>query len=114
MTLVARGAFDLVVSPAIVAEVEVALRLPKIRRSLREPGEAILWLADLAALADLVQDTGRVTGVCRDPADDIVLAAAVEGRADVIVTGDADLLALKQYEGIHIVTPRAFLKSING
>jgi uncharacterized protein len=115
LALVARGAFDVVLSPRIIAEVEVALRLPKIRKYLREqPAEAVLWLADIAALADLVEDTGRAKGVSRDPADDVVLSAAVEGRADVIVTGDADLLALKQYEGIRIVTPREFLQSIKG
>ncbi len=112
--LFARGAFNLVLSPAIIAEVEVALRLPKIRKYLRDVEEALLWLADLVALADLVEDTGRVKGICRDPADDVVIAAAVEGRADVLVTGDADLLALEQYEGIGIVTPRAFLESIKG
>jgi uncharacterized protein len=114
LALVARGAFDVVLSPRIIAEVEVALRLPKIRKYLREPAEAVLWLADIAALADLVEDTGRAKGVSRDPADDVVLSAAVEGRADVIVTGDADLLALKQYEGIRIATPREFLQSIKG
>jgi len=110
--LLERDAFELVLSPAIVAEVETALRLPKIRKYLREPDQALLWLADLAALADFVDDTGRVMGACRDPADDAVLSAAVEGRAAVIVSGDADLLALGEYEGIAVVTPRAFLDLI--
>lgn len=109
-----RGAFDLILSPAIVTEVEKALRLPKIRKYLLDPDEALLWLADLAAFADLVQDTGSVIGVCRDPADDIILAAALEGRASVLVTGDDDLLALFEHEGVHIVTPRAFLELIQG
>lgn len=65
-------------------------------------------------IADLVQDTGAVVGVCRDPADDMVLAAAREGRAEVIVTGDADLLTLAEYEGIAIVKPRAFLALLEG
>jgi uncharacterized protein len=112
--LLARCAFDLVLSPAIVAEVEAALRLPKVRKYLREPKDALLWLADLVALADLIEDTGRVVGICRDPDDDVVLAAAVEGRADMIVTGDADLLVLAEYEGIAIVTARAFLEWIKG
>ena len=112
--LLERDAFELVLSPRIVAEVEAALKLRKIRKYLREPDEALLWLADLAALADLADDTGRAKGVCRDPADDAVLSAAIEGRADVIVTGDADLLALEEHEGIAIVTPRAFLDLFRG
>lgn len=107
--LLARDAFTLVISPAIVAEVEAAVGLAKIRRYLREPDEALLWLADIVAIADLVEDTGAVVGVCRDPADDMVLSAAREGRAELIVTGDADLPALAEHEGRTIVTPRAFL-----
>ena len=112
--LLERDAFELVLSPRIVAEGEAALKLRKIRKYLREPDEALLWLADLAALADLADDTGRAKGVCRDPGDDAVLSAAIEGRADVIVTGDADLLALEEHEGIAIVKPRAFLDLFRG
>ena len=112
--LLERAAFDLVLSPSIIAEAEEALKLPKVRKYLSEPDEAILWLADLGALADLANDSGRAKGVCRDPEDDAVLSAAVEGRAAVVVTGDDDLLALEEYEGIAIVTPRAFLEMIKG
>lgn len=110
--LLSRDAFELLLSPSVIGEVEAALKLPKIRRYLADPDAALLWLADLAALADYAEDTGRVKGVRRDPEDDAVLSAAIEGRADVIVTGDADLLALEEHEGIAIVTPRAFLELI--
>lgn len=106
------GAFEPVLSPAIVEEVETALALPRIRKYLRQPDEARRWLADVVVLADLVQDTGDVTGVCRDPADDLVLAAAVEGRAGAIVTGDHDLLILESYRDIAIVAPAVFLEVI--
>lgn len=106
--------FELVLSPGIIEEVETALALPKIRKYLREADEALRWLADIVALADLVLDTGNVTGVCRDPGDDTVLAAAVEGRASAIVTGDDDLLTLREYNGIIIVAPRPFLDLISG
>ncbi len=110
--LLVREAFEMVLSQAIVAELEKALGLPKIRKYLLDPDETLLWLADLVAVADLVQDTFGVTGVCRDPADDFVLAAAVAGRAGAIVTGDADLLVLVEYQGISIMTPREFLDLI--
>ncbi len=46
---------------------------------------------------------------CRDPKDDKFLEVAVHGRADVIVTGDTDLLALHPFRGIVILTPSAYL-----
>jgi len=112
MAFLNHDAFELVISPAIIAEIEAALRLPKIRKYLLDPNDALAWLADLVALADLVTDTGAVQGICRDPDDDAVLSAAVEGRAAVIVTGDDDLLALGEHDGISILRPREFLESI--
>jgi putative PIN family toxin of toxin-antitoxin system len=48
--------------------------------------------------------------VCRDADDDLVLGTAVAAKADLIVTGDQDLLVLRTYEGIEIVTPRQYLE----
>ena len=47
---------------------------------------------------------------CRDPKDDKFLEVAVHGRADVIVTGDLDLLALHPFRGIEILTPADYLE----
>lgn len=47
--------------------------------------------------------------VCRDPDDDNILAAAVSGNCDCIITGDKDLLVLNEYERIDIFSPRDFL-----
>src|SRR5271170_91209 len=46
---------------------------------------------------------------CRDPKDDKFLEVAVHGRADLIVTGDRDLLVLHPFRGIAILTPTEFL-----
>lgn len=48
--------------------------------------------------------------VCRDADDDVVLGTAVSAGADLIVTGDQDLLILKAYQRIRIVTPRQYLE----
>jgi putative PIN family toxin of toxin-antitoxin system len=47
--------------------------------------------------------------VCRDPDDDWVLATALAGEADAIVSGDADLLTLESYSGIEMLSPRQFV-----
>ncbi|MEO7156305.1 MAG: putative toxin-antitoxin system toxin component, PIN family [Vicinamibacterales bacterium] len=54
----------------------------------------------------------RVVRACRDPRDDMFLEAAVNGSADVIVTGDKDLLALHPFAGIAIVTPADYLSAV--
>ncbi len=46
---------------------------------------------------------------CRDPRDDKFLEAAVHGRADAIITGDDDLLALHPFHGVAILTPGGYL-----
>jgi putative PIN family toxin of toxin-antitoxin system len=46
--------------------------------------------------------------VCRDADDDLILATALAGQCDCIVTGDKDLLVLKRFRMIEIVSPRDF------
>ncbi len=47
--------------------------------------------------------------ICRDPDDDWVLATAVAGEAEAIVSGDAELLTLSSYLGSEILSPRQFV-----
>ncbi len=65
-------------------------------------------LRTLFAGAELVTIAERVTA-CRDPKDDKFLEPAISGRADVIISGDADLLTLDMFRGIPIITPSAFV-----
>ena len=53
--------------------------------------------------------TDPIPAVTRDPKDDYLLAHAVLGAADYLVSGDQDLLVLERLEGVKIVTPREFL-----
>jgi uncharacterized protein len=69
------------------------------------------WLSELLAAAEPVTITERITA-CRDPKDDKFLELAVNGHADLIVSGDADLLTLNPFQGIPIVTPADFVQSV--
>ena len=64
-------------------------------------------------LCEFVEPQPLPARVCRDKSDDIVLATALAGKADVIVTGDDDLLVLKRFRGIRIVSPRQFLELLS-
>jgi uncharacterized protein len=68
------------------------------------------WLQSLMSGAEPVAIVERIVA-CRDPTDDKFLDLAVNGRADVIVSGDADLLVLNPFRSIPIVTPATFLQS---
>ena len=70
-------------------------------------------LAAYLDLCELVEPEPLPTRVCRDQDDDVVLATALAGKADVIVTGDDDLLALKSFRGIQILSPRQFLEVLD-
>ena len=50
------------------------------------------------------------TRACRDADDDWVLATAIAGQAEAIVTGDGDLLALGVYQGVAILSPRQLIE----
>jgi putative PIN family toxin of toxin-antitoxin system len=69
------------------------------------------WLTKLMTGAELVTIAERIAE-CRDPIDDKFLELAVNGNADLIVTGDADLLALDPFRQIPIVPPADFVRSI--
>jgi uncharacterized protein len=66
-------------------------------------------LVNLIACAELLAISERITA-CRNPTDDKFLKLAVCGRANMISTGDADLLALNPFRGIPIITPAAFVQ----
>ena len=62
----------------------------------------------LGGIAELVPIV-RTVRACRDPGDDKFLEVAVNGRADLVITGDRDLLALDPFMGVSILTPAAYL-----
>jgi len=67
-------------------------------------------LRRLFAAAEIATIIESITA-CRDPSDDKFLELAVNGRADVIISGDADLLALDVFRDIPIITPAAFVQT---
>lgn len=67
------------------------------------------WFRQLMAKAELVTITESIAA-CRDSTDDKFLELAVSGHADIILSGDADLLVLNPFRGIPIVNPATFVQ----
>jgi putative PIN family toxin of toxin-antitoxin system len=101
---------QLIATEQTLAELTGRLLAPKfdryVSRALREA-----FLNRLPPIIEIVPVI-QVVRACRDPRDDIFLEAAVNGRADVVVTGDKDLLALHPFAGIAIVTPSNYLAMV--
>ncbi len=96
----------LVTSEALLKELYEVL----IRKARCPSGRALQAVALLARNMSVVEPEPLREPVCRDPDDDAVLAAALAGKCDCIVTGDKDLLVLESYEGVLILVPAAFWK----
>jgi putative PIN family toxin of toxin-antitoxin system len=101
------GGGQLLASTATLRELMTKLLSPKFDRYVpRERRDALLLrLAPLIELVEILQSIRAL----RDPDDDKFLEVAVNGRADVLVSGDADLLELNPFRGIAILTPAAYL-----
>ena len=95
---------DLVSSEALLKELHGVL----VRKARIPAEEALQAVALLARNMAVVAPEPLKERVCRDADDDAVLAAALAGKCDCIVTGDGDLLALEEFEGIPIVSPTGF------
>jgi uncharacterized protein len=104
------GRFELITSAEINEEILEVLNRPRIREKYHIEDRIIDIGAILYTQATLVEPKHRLK-VSKDPDDNKFLEAALQGRANYIVTGDKkDLLMLKEYKGIHIVTPAEFIK----
>jgi putative PIN family toxin of toxin-antitoxin system len=100
---------DLVLSDALLAELAEVLRN---RFDLEADELPIVRLYRRHAVR--VEIEPLEAPVCRDADDDLVLATALAGGAEVIVTGDEDLLTLGEWRGIAILSPRRFLERLAG
>jgi putative PIN family toxin of toxin-antitoxin system len=103
------GRFTAVYSTDILVEIIDVLGRPALRTKYHiEPDDIIIVVNLIRLRGDLVVPQRKVA-VCRDPKDDKFLEAALAAKADCIVSGDGDLLALTHFEDIPILRPAEFL-----
>ena len=108
----ARERFVLVSAPELLEELARVLRYPRLQRYY-DAATRDRFVALVAALSEVVVVLPEdIPPIGRDPDDDRVIACAVVGRADVIVSGDKDLLAVERVGRIPIITAAAFLERL--
>jgi putative PIN family toxin of toxin-antitoxin system len=98
----------LVTATELLDELNRVLEYPRLKRYYSEE-ERKRFVALVLALGEIVELPESIPSICRDPDDDVFIACAVAGDADVIVSGDHDLLDLEQVGDIPILTAAAFL-----
>lgn len=103
----------LISSPALLTELAQVMDRPKFDVILlRSHTSRAQSLAEVRQLAEVIDPLPLTQPVCRDPDDDAVLALAVAAQADLVVSGDDDLLCLGSFEGIPILTPAQALQRV--
>jgi len=106
----ASGRFQAITCPELLIELEDVLA-----EDFGVPQERVdLILRDVLSFSELIAPIQEIEVPVRDHADVKVIACAVAGRADFVVTGDRDLLALGEAHGIRVATVRAFLQAYHG
>ena len=107
------GTLAMVSSPALLAELAEVIGRAKFDEILaRSNTSRERSLAEMRQLAEVIVPPPLPQPVCRDPDDDHVLACALAAQADLIVSGDADLLNLREYRSIRIVAAAEALRLI--
>lgn len=95
-----------VTSPDIIYELQTVLERPKWRALNIDVEKVVRMVVRQFFMVKLVTISPVIF---QDPDDDKIIATAIAGKADFIITGDQHLLVLRQYEQIRIVTPDQFL-----
>jgi putative PIN family toxin of toxin-antitoxin system len=102
--------FTLLISKPLFEEYSKVMGYKHIRRRHRLTDEQVAdVLAPFLEFALLVEPKVTVKVVNDDPDDDKLLECALAGGADYIISGDAHMLTLKEYQAIEILSPAAFL-----
>jgi putative PIN family toxin of toxin-antitoxin system len=101
------GAFDLIVSPLLLDELEEVLLRPRFSEYM-SPDQVRAYVDALAVEGVAFDDPDDPPRVTRDRDDDYLFALAIAARADFIVSGDKDLTSVPS-PPCAVLTPRAFL-----
>src|SRR5664279_2809973 len=115
LSLARQGKLTICLSPPILSEVKQTLLRPKLQKIHKATAKEIeRFLKALTSVVVMTAGTEEVDVVKDDPDDNKILACALEGEANFIVSGDHHLTDMKVFQNIPIVNPDAFLTFMSG
>jgi uncharacterized protein len=101
-------------SPQTLEELErklYGIKFSKVTKGIVTKEEIFNFILNLTQLSNVVEPSKKFN-ICRDPDDNMILDLAYEVKADFIITGDEDLLILKEFEDTKILKPSQFLTQL--
>jgi len=110
-SLIFSGKIRLIFSLELIKEIEATIAKPKLKKYFLSDG-LVEMLTMFEPFINLVE-VKSVVSVCRDPKDNFLLELAKDSKADYILTGDKDLLAIAKFGKTKIMTVTSFLESRN-
>ena len=110
LSAVYTGKVRLVISPAMLLELEDVISRPKFNYTKKQIRRI---LTVIFKVSKVVKPDFSVDIVMEDPSDNRVIEAAISGKVQYIVTGDSHLLSLKNVENIKIISVKEFLKLLS-
>jgi putative PIN family toxin of toxin-antitoxin system len=115
LSLARQGKLTICLSPPILSEVKQTLLRPKLQKIHKATAkETERFLKALTSVVVMTAGTEEIDAVKDDPDDNKILACALEGEANFIVSGDHHLTDMKVFQNIPIVNPDAFLTFMSG
>jgi putative PIN family toxin of toxin-antitoxin system len=101
---------ELYITDEILEEISAVMLLGKFDTKKHEVEG---YIKIIERYAKKIFPKNRIENVSRDKDDDKILQCGVEGNVDFIITGDKDLLVLKEYKNIKIIKPKDYLENIS-
>ena len=104
--LIVDRTIQVVLCEQIIEEINLVTQRPKLQKYF--PATKVQELLELLRIIGLWIEVTSEVSICRDPKDNYLLALAKDSQADFLITGDADLLTLVNFEGTKISTHKDF------
>ena len=104
------GDIEMITSGPQFDELARVLEYQKFQFSEEQKDRFKSLILEIGTFVNLAEEIDIIK---KDPDDNMILETALAGNADYIITGDPDLLELKEFKGIKIITARNFLNNIN-